>query len=134
MGIYVIKRLLGIVPVMGVVAVFVFLLLHLTPGDPAVILAGDFGTEENIERIRISLGLDRPIYEQFVIWIMRLLQGDLGDSIMSRLPVTYLIMQRLEPTLVLATTTIIFATAIRIRCLGFSQCSYNKFLRVTTCR
>jgi peptide/nickel transport system permease protein len=114
MGIYVIKRLLGIVPVMGVVAVFVFLLLHLTPGDPAVILAGDFGTEENIERIRISLGLDRPIYEQFVIWVTRLLQGDLGESIMSRLPVTYLIMQRLEPTLVLASTTIIFAVILAV--------------------
>ena len=114
MAAYAIRRLLGVIPVMGVVAVFVFLLLHLTPGDPAVIIGSDFATQEDIERIRVALGLDRPLYEQFFIWIGHLLQGDLGTSIMSKLPVTHLIAQRIEPTLVLAVTTMVFAVTFAV--------------------
>ncbi len=111
---YVVKRLLGVIPVMGVVAIFVFLLLHLTPGDPAVIIGGDFAAEEDIQRIRTMLGLDRPLYQQFFVWVYRLLQGDLGTSIMSKLPVARLMQLRFEPTLVLATTTIVFAVVLAV--------------------
>ena len=66
---YLLRRVLAAIPVMGVVALFVFLLLRLTPGDPAAILAGDNATPEQLERIRASLGLNEPLYLQFVTWI-----------------------------------------------------------------
>jgi len=104
---YLIRRILATIPVMAVVAVFVFSLLHLTPGDPAAVIAGDYASPAAIEQIRARLGLDQPIYVQFGKWVARLAQGDLGISIFSDLPVSKLIGQRLEPTLALATATII---------------------------
>ena len=111
---YIVRRLLATIPVVGVVAVFVFLLLHLTPGDPAAVIAGDYARPEDIVRIRAQLGLDRPIHIQFGTWIWHLLQGDLGISIFSNLPVAKLIVQRLEPTLMLALCTIVVAIAIAV--------------------
>ena len=102
----ILSRLLAAIPVMGVVAIFVFLLLRLSPGDPAAILAGDTATPETIAAIRADLGLDRPILEQFVTWIGQLLQGDLGKSVLSKQPVTMMIGQRVEPTMSLALTTL----------------------------
>src|SRR5690349_23064951 len=96
---YLFRRLLATIPVMGVVALFVFLLLRLTPGDPAAILAGDNATAEQLERIRNSLGLNQPIYVQFVSWTNQLLHGDLGVSLISHKPVLEMIGQRIEPTL-----------------------------------
>ena len=87
---------------MGIVALVVFLLLHLTPGDPAAIIAGDYARPEDIARIRKNLGLDRPLYIQFFSWLGTVLRGDLGVSIFSNLPVTKLIGQRLEPTIALS--------------------------------
>ena len=84
---YLLRRVLAAIPVMGVVALFVFLLLRLTPGDPAAILAGDNATPEQLERIRISLGLNEPLYTQFFTWIGKLLHGDLGVSLISNVPV-----------------------------------------------
>jgi peptide/nickel transport system permease protein len=107
-------RILATIPVMGVVATIVFLLLRLAPGDPAAILAGDVASPEQIAAIRSRLGLDQPIIVQFVDWIGRLLHGDLGTSIISNQPVTRLIGERLEPTLALATTTIIFAVTVAV--------------------
>jgi peptide/nickel transport system permease protein len=107
-------RILATIPVMGVVATIVFLLLRLAPGDPAAILAGDVASPEQIAAIRTRLGLDQPIVIQFVDWIGRLLRGDLGTSIISNQPVTTLIAQRLEPTLALATTTILFAVIVAV--------------------
>ena len=106
---YLIRRILATIPVMAVVAIFVFSLLHLTPGDPAAVIAGDYATPADIERIRAQLGLDEPIYIQFGKWVGNLAQGDLGISIFSDLPVSKLILQRIEPTLALATATIIVA-------------------------
>ncbi len=97
-----------------VVAVFVFLLLRLTPGDPAAIMAGDAATGEQIERIRAGLGLDRPIAVQFGIWLGKVLSGDLGESFYYRIKVATLIGQRLEPTFALATLTILIAVAVSI--------------------
>lgn len=107
-------RLLATIPVMGVVATLVFLLLRLAPGDPAAILAGDIATPEQIAAIRARLGLDQPILVQFAEWLWRLVRGDLGTSIISNQPVTRLIGERLEPTLALATTTIVLAVLVAV--------------------
>lgn len=106
---YVFKRILAVIPVLGIVAVIVFLLLHLSPGDPAALIAGDTASSDDVERIRKLLGLDRPLLEQFFSWSWRLLQGDLGVSVFTGLPVTTMIGQRIEPTLWLTLLTISFA-------------------------
>ncbi|ACL55443.1 ABC transporter permease [Methylobacterium nodulans] len=111
---FVAGRLVATLPVMGVVAVVVFGLLRLAPGDPAAILAGDAATPEQIAAIRARLGLDEPMLQQFVSWLWRLLHGDLGTSIISNQPVTRLIGERIEPTLALATTTILFAVLVAV--------------------
>ena len=111
---YTIKRALMTIPVILVVALFVFLLLRLSPGDPAAVIAGDYATAEDVERIREKLGLSEPIAVQFATWVSALLQGDFGTSIFSSKPVTELIMQRLEPTLLLATSTIIFSVIVAV--------------------
>jgi peptide/nickel transport system permease protein len=111
---FLLRRLLATLPVLGVVAVLVFLMLRLTPGDPAALLAGDQATTEQIAMIRANLGLDRSIPEQFFIWFGHLLQGDLGQSYYYKLPVTELIAQRLEPTLSLAVVTITLAVSIAV--------------------
>ena len=111
---YLLRRVLAAIPVMGVVALFVFLLLRLTPGDPAAILAGDNATPEQLERIRVSLGLHEPIYIQFFTWINQLLHGDLGVSLISNVPVLQMIGQRLEPSISIAISTIILAILIAV--------------------
>jgi peptide/nickel transport system permease protein len=111
---YIARRLLATIPVMVVVALFVFLLLHLTPGDPAAVIAGDDASPAEIEGIRHKLGLDRPIWEQFGIYVANLARGDLGTSIFSNLPVLTLVKQRLEPSLVLAVTTLLLAIAFAV--------------------
>jgi peptide/nickel transport system permease protein len=111
---YLLRRVLAAIPVMGVVALFVFLLLRLTPGDPAAILAGDNATPEQLERIRVSLGLHEPIYVQFFTWINQLLHGDLGVSLISNVPVLQMIGQRLEPSISIAVSTIILAILIAV--------------------
>jgi peptide/nickel transport system permease protein len=108
------RRLLATIPVLLIVAVLVFLMLRLTPGDPAAILAGDAANTEQIARIRASLGLDQPIVVQFGIWIGNLLGGDLGESFYYKTKVATLIGQRLEPTLALATLTITIAILVAV--------------------
>ena len=111
---YIVHRVLATIPVMGVVGVAVFMLLHLTPGDPAAVIAGDYARPEDIVRIRQQLGLDRPIHVQFFTWVAAILSGDLGVSIFSDLPVAHLIGQRLEPTFALALATLVFSVVIAI--------------------
>ncbi len=111
---FVARRVLATVPVLLIVAVLVFLLLRLTPGDPAAILAGDAANTEQIARIRANLGLDRPILAQFGIWAGQLLHGDLGESFYYKTRVTALIGQRLEPTLSLAALTIAIAVLVAV--------------------
>ena len=108
------RRLAATIPVLAIVAVLVFLMLRLTPGDPAAILAGDAANDEQIARIRAGLGLDRPIPVQFAIWAGHLLQGDLGESFYYKTQVTTLIAQRLEPTLSLAASTILVAVLVAV--------------------
>jgi peptide/nickel transport system permease protein len=114
MSAYIARRLLSMLPVMAIVALFVFLLLHLAPGDPAAIMAGDNATPDNIAQIRQKLGLDEPIWKQFVVWIASLAQGNLGNSMFWGDPVTTLIAQRAEPTISLAITTIAVAVIIAV--------------------
>ncbi|MCC7045480.1 MAG: ABC transporter permease [Alphaproteobacteria bacterium] len=114
MGAYIVRRLLATIPVMAVVAVVVFLLIHLSPGDPAAVIAGDTATPEQITLIRARLGLDEPLWTQFGIWSWAILRGDLGVSIFSNIPVATLILQRAGPTLALATTTIAVAIVIAV--------------------
>ena len=111
---YILRRLLATIPVMAVVAIFVFFLLRLAPGDPAAIIAGEDATAAQIAAVRGKLGLDRPILEQFVVWLGGMLQGDFGTSIFSNLPVTRLIAQRIEPTLSLMLTTLLVAVSLAI--------------------
>ncbi len=111
---YLVRRVLASIPVMGVVALFVFLLLRLTPGDPAAIIAGDTATPEQLDRIRTSLGLNEPLHIQFITWIGKILHGDLGVSLISNVPVLTMIHQRLEPTLSIALTTIVLAVAVAV--------------------
>ena len=102
MGRYTLQRLLAMIPVLVVVAIVTFSLIHITPGDPVALMAGDEATPEQKEAIRKDMGLDRPIYQQLVIYFADLLRGDLGESIFNKFKVTTLISQRLEPTLFIA--------------------------------
>ncbi|KGD90315.1 peptide ABC transporter [Achromobacter sp. RTa] len=111
---FVSRRLLATIPVLVMVAVVVFAILRFSPGDPAIIMAGDGATPERIEQIRQTMGLDQPVIKQFFIWGGRLLQGDLGTSLMSGVPVTKLIGQRLEPSLGLAVLTLTFTLLVAI--------------------
>jgi len=111
---YVIRRLASIIVVMVLVGVCVFLLLHLAPGDPAAIIAGDNATPEQIAAIRAHLGLDEALPVQFLRWSASVLSGDLGVSIFSNTPVTTLIGQRLEPTLSLSLATLAFAVPVAL--------------------
>ena len=99
---YLFRRVLGTIPVMLVVAIFIFLMLRLTPSDPAAIIAGDSATTEQVAKIRGQLGLDRPMVEQFFIWSSKVLSGDFGESFFFKKTVASLIGERIEPTLSLA--------------------------------
>jgi len=111
---YLLRRIFAVIPVMAVVAVFVFLLIHLAPGDPAAVMAGDNATVQDVEKIRQNLGLDKPLHQQFTLWIGNILTGDLGTSISTQLPVATLIAQRMGPTLSIALFTILFAVIVAI--------------------
>ncbi len=111
---YILKRVVATIPVMGIVAIFVFLMLRLSPGDPAAVIAGDYATSDDIALIREKLGLADPIIVQFWRWIVQILSGDLGISIFTNLPVTTLIAQRLEPTLMLSLTTLTFSVIVAV--------------------
>ncbi len=111
---YILRRLAATVPVLFTVAVMVFLMLRLTPGDPAAIIAGDNATTQQILDIRTKLGLEQPILQQFFIWLGGLLRGELGESFFFRKTVFELISERIEPTLSLAFLTIVLAILIAI--------------------
>jgi peptide/nickel transport system permease protein len=111
---YIVRRVLATIPVMAVVALFVFSLLYIAPGDPAAVIAGDQATPEDVERIRASLGLDRPYLVRFGAWVFDILRGDLGVSIFTNLPVSLMIQQRLEPTLSLMVVTLVLAVSIAV--------------------
>lgn len=111
---YVLKRVLATLPVMLMVAIVVFAMLRLTPGDPAAILAGDDASGEQLARIREAMGLDQPILTQLAVWMRQLLTGDLGVSLLSGTPVVDMIGNRVGPTLSLAISTIVLTILLAI--------------------
>ena len=111
---YIVRRVLATIPVMAVVALFVFSLLYIAPGDPAAVIAGDQATPDDVERIRASLGLDRPYLVRFADWVWDILNGNLGTSIFTNLPVSTMIAQRIEPTLSLMVVTVLLAVSVAV--------------------
>ncbi len=111
---YLVGRVLSAIPILVLVAVFIFSLVNLTPGDPALLIAGDNATPAQVEQIRERLHLNEPLPARFAIWAGNALQLDLGVSIYSGQPVTKLIAQRIEPTFVLATVTIVITVLMAV--------------------
>jgi peptide/nickel transport system permease protein len=111
---YILRRILATIPVMAIVALFVFSLLYIAPGDPAAVIAGDQATPADVERIRQSLGLDRPYLVRFGAWVWDIVHGDLGTSIFTNLPVSHMIAQRVEPTLSLMVVTLLLAVTVAV--------------------
>src|SRR6266705_1416788 len=111
---YILRRVLSTVPVMAIVALFVFSLLYIAPGDPAAVIAGDQANPADVERIRQGLGLDRPFLVQFGTWLLHIMHGDLGTSIFTNLPVSAMIAQRIEPTFSLMALTLVLTILIAV--------------------
>jgi peptide/nickel transport system permease protein len=111
---YFLRRVLATIPVVLMVALFVFSLLYIAPGDPAAIIAGDQASPDDVERIRASLGLDRPFLVRFIEWLWNVMHGDLGTSIFTNLSVTHMISQRIEPTVSLMILTLILSLSVAI--------------------
>lgn len=114
MGKYILKRLLALLPVLLVAATAAFFITNLMPGDPVRLMLGEFATEEQIAEMTVQLGFDRPLVSRFALWAARIVRGDLGDSIFLGIPVTQAIAARLEPTLLLAATGMVFGLLIGI--------------------
>ena len=111
---YILRRVLAAVPVLMVVALFTFTIVRLMPGDPAAVIGGDTATPEEIEIIRRSMGLDKPMYVQLGIWLKDIARGNLGESVHSRYSVAGLIASRVEPTVALAVVTEIITITIAV--------------------
>ncbi|GHU03953.1 peptide ABC transporter [Alphaproteobacteria bacterium] len=111
---FVLRRVIATIPVMAAVAVIVFLMLRLAPGDPVANLVGDSATAEDVARIRAQIGLNDSIFVQFTRWIGRILQGDFGESYFMKQSVLTLIGQRIAPTLSLSILTIVLTVSIAV--------------------
>lgn len=116
------------VPVMLVVATIVFLLLRLSPGDPALVLAGDNAGPEAVARIRAEMGLDRPLLVQYFGWLGEIARGRFGISILSKVPVLALIRDRLEPTLVLALSAIVITVVLAVPLGAIAAWRHNSWI------
>lgn len=114
MAAYLTKRLLSLIPVLFVVSAAIFLIIHITPGDPAASILGMEASEEEIARLNEELGLNRPLHEQYIRWVAGLFRGDLGNSIFMRMPVTQAIAEHIGPTLSLAILAQLFALVLAI--------------------
>ena len=123
---YVLRRLLALIPVALVVATVAFVLMHLAPGDPASVIAGPDATRDDVKRIERQLGLDAPLPMQLARWYGRLVQGDLGQSIFLRKPVTEAILDRVEPTLLLTVSAIVIAIIIGVPAGVIAAHHHNK--------
>lgn len=111
---YILRRLVALVPVLLLVSVVAFALVHFTPGDPVALILGEEATPEDIERVRHQLGLDRPLPEQYVVWLGRAVRGDLGRSVFVDQPVTGMIVERAEPTVMLASVALVITLLVGI--------------------
>lgn len=111
---YLLKRLLSVIPVLFIVSIIVFLVLHFTPGDPAIVILGDDATQQEVDDLRDQLGLNRPIYEQYGSWIFNALQGDLGESFYMNETVVEAIASHLGPTVSLGLLSMLVAIILAI--------------------
>lgn len=124
---YVIRRVLETIPVLLVVAIVVFSIVHLSPGDPARVILGDMATEDEVVRLQESMGLHRPIVVQFGDWLGSAVQGDLGESIFLNRPVLTAVVERVEPTLVLALMSLVIAVVLGIATGVLAAINHNRF-------
>lgn len=108
------KRILSVIPVLFVVSVVIFSLVHLVPGDPAAAMLGDLATEEDIAALRTRMGLDRPLIEQYIVWIVNIFHGDFGVSVVGNETVASMIVSHLKPTISLAMFSLVIAVVIAI--------------------
>jgi peptide/nickel transport system permease protein len=111
---YLLRRVLALIPVMFIVATLVFVLMHLTPGDPVSAMLGMDANPADVERMRIQLGLDKPLFVQYAQWIGNVLQGNFGESIFLQIPVLTAVVDRLEPTILLTLLAITIAVGFGI--------------------
>ncbi len=111
---YIVRRLFGVVPVLILVALGSFLLVHLVPGDPAMVMLGSDATPEQLRSLRTQMGLDRSLPEQFLIWVREAVRGNLGESFFLGRPVTQALMERLPATMQLAVLSLVFSLLIGI--------------------
>lgn len=124
---YILRRIIDTIPVLLVVVVVVFGIVHLTPGDPARVMLGDLATESEVEQLREALGLDRPLLVQFGSWMFNLMRGDLGESIFLERSVLTAIVERAEPTISLALLSLLFAVIIGISTGVLAAVKHNSF-------
>ncbi len=121
---YLLKRLLGLIPTLLIVAVLVFLFVHMLPGDPARLAAGQDADQATVELVRKDLGLDRPMHQQFITFFTNMLQGDFGTSIRTRRPVSTEIAERFMPTLLLTLTSMVWAVILGLG-IGITSAVYR---------
>lgn len=111
---YAVKRIIYIIPTLALVALMVFLLIHMIPGDPALVILGSDASPKEVELLRNALGLNEPLYKQLLMWIGHIIQGDLGVSIQTDVPVIESIMERFPVTLTLTTMALVFSIFISL--------------------
>ncbi|MCC5908817.1 MAG: ABC transporter permease [Clostridiaceae bacterium] len=128
MHIYIAKRLLQAIPVIFLVTVITFSLIHLMPGDPAIMRAGEDATPEQVEAIREAMGLNEPIYQQYLSWVTGLMRGDLGHSLQDGRPVFPTLIQRLPATLYLVLASFVVSIAIGVPVGILSAVKQNTFI------
>lgn len=111
---YILKRLLALIPVLLIVSVVIFMLIHLVPGDPAAVMLGDQATEEQIAALRHTLGLDQPLLTQYVNWLRDIFHGDLGESLFMDGTMLDIIGSHMAPTLQQTVVAIVFASVVGV--------------------
>lgn len=111
---FIAKRIISVIPVLIIVSIVIFSLIHLVPGDPATAMLGDLATEEDIAALRIRMGLDKPLIEQYFIWIGNIFHGDFGMSVVNNETVGSLIISHIRPTISLAIYALVIAAVIAI--------------------
>ena len=124
---YLARRLLLLVPVLGGVSVVIFLVLHLSPGDPAEIMLGSQATREDLARLREQMGLDAPLHVQYARWLGQVARGDLGRSLWMKRPVLPEVLQRLKATLLLTSTALVLSTVVGLA-LGVASAAWPRSL------
>jgi peptide/nickel transport system permease protein len=123
---YILRRLLALIPVLLLVTVFAFIIVHITPGDPVSLVLGEQATQTQIEEARRELGLDDPIYIQYFRWLGAVVQGDFGRSLIFDQPVSQMLVQRAEPTLMLAAVALFFTLTIGIPAGVIAAINHNR--------